>query len=307
MALSKKQIKITEYSNRILKMRKEVLDAITKNEMSARSCQATQNKENPTVDKIESKRSARKKKVVAVSNEPKKQEEVFAPKPIADEELPIAMPADNSVVRKQIGFKPRSRIISIFILFFIGLMFGFLLFAALIFYIPKTESLLARKISAVVPLPAIIINGRFISYNDYLKEVDAVDRFLARQQGMGIIRDLPPRKQIRKEITDFLIKQEIIKDLVNQYEITVSPKEIDDEIKKIKAKSRSEESFEETLKDLYGWSEDDFGNKVIQNYLMVSKLSDKIFSDIPSDESKEFFDKKIGEIKQGMNIYVLVE
>lgn len=213
----------------------------------------------------------------------------------------------NSVVDKQTEPARNSRIINIFALFFFGLILGCLVFAALIFYVPKSESLLARKISKAVPLPAIIIDGKIISYNDYLKEVDTVDLFLIRQQRLGIIREIPPHDQIRGEVRDLLIKQEIIAGLSNQYKITVSQKEIDDEINKIKEQSRSQESFDMILKDLYGWSENDFGNKVARNYLLISKLSNKIFPEVPIEESKGHLDKKIEEIKRGINIYVLVE
>lgn len=265
------------------------------------------------VKSVPKKEKTRKKKVAATSKEGglKKQKPCFFySKSIQDKKSDSSekkIDLINSVIRK--GKEPMqcSKIRNIVTLFFAGLALGCLLFAAIIFYTPKSESLLARKISKIIPLPAIIINGKFISYNDYLKEVDTVDLFLVRQQRIGIIRELPPHAQIRQEIKDLLIKQEIITSLTNQYKITVSQKEIDDEIEKIKEQSRSEESFDEVLKNLYNWSEDDFGDKVVRNYLLISKLSNKIFPDVPIEESKNYLDKKIEEIKKGMDIYVLVK
>ncbi|MFH1187328.1 MAG: SurA N-terminal domain-containing protein [bacterium] len=309
MASPKKQIKINKQSEKISKMREEILKEIKKDEMSERSRQSKKRDESPSVDEIKIKQPDQENKTFDVLKNSAEQKEVSAPKPIENNEPAVSMPIKTKAKAKKVSKKKKKKTkkINIFALFAFGTLLGLLLFAAVIFYVPRSENLLARKISEAVPCPAIIINKKFISYNDYLKEVDAVDIFLARQQRAGIIRELPPRKQIREEIANLLIKQEIIKNLADQYEITASQKEIDDEINKIKDQSRSEESFDGALKDLYGWSEEDFGNKVIRNYLLVSKLSAKFFPDVSADELKGLFDKKIEEIKKEMNIYVLVK
>ncbi|MFH1565209.1 MAG: SurA N-terminal domain-containing protein [bacterium] len=299
MVLSKKQIK--KQSDKIVKMRNDVLNEIKRNERPLVPPEIGENHENsPAIDKIKPKKTVNKKKKVINANKKSVElKKISAPKPMIRKDASAAKPIGK--IKKTTTAK------NIFILFFFGIILGCLLFAAFVFYIPKTESLPARKISKIISFPAIIINGKFISYNNYLKEVDTVDLFLTRQKRIGVIQEIPHRKQIRKEIANLLIRQEIIKNLADEYKISVSQKEIDDEINKIKEKSRSEESFEGMLKNLYGWSEEDFGNKVIQNYLLISKLSDKMFPDISGEESKELFDKKIEELKQGMNIYVLIE
>lgn len=347
MVSQKKRAKANKQSEKIAKMRDDVLNEIRKDEMKKGLKQTKKNDESAVVDEIKIKQPDQEKKTFDVLENSAKTKEVSAPKSIAkpvvidvkvksvfkkkkkktrqialkpkavvlEEPTAPKLSQDknidssklNYIIRKQTDLKPRSKKINIFALFAAGLILSCLAFAAFIFYIPKSESLPARKISEAVPCPAIIINGKFISYNDYLKEVDAVDIFLSRQQRAGVIRELPPRKQIREEIANLLIKQEIIKNLASQYEITVSQKEVDDEMNKIKEQSRSEESFKDVLKNLYGWNEEDFGNKVIKNYLLVSKLSSKFFPDVSSDELKELFDKKIEETKRGMNIYVLVK
>lgn len=365
MALPKKQTKSQERSEKILKMRKEVLREIKKNEMVSKLQEDKDNQDGSSKADQPKERSVKKKKATTVSKKTNKQKKISVPQPKAAkktfavkeaddgadvkiEEAPkkeaarkekvILKPKEdipkkskscffcskavqpkesdsskakpssiNSIIRRQKEPAQSSKKINIVVLFFVGLILGCVLFAALIFYVPKSESLPARKISEVVPLPAIIMNGKIIKYNDYLKEVDVVDLFLLRQQRLGIIRELPSRAQVREEIKDLLIKQEIIAGLANQYKITVSQKEIDDEIEKIKEQSRSPESFNEVLKNLYGWSEEEFGNKVVRNYLLISKLSNKMFPNVSEDESKDYFDKKVEEIKKGMNIYVLVE
>lgn len=297
MALSKKQIRRKELqeADEIAKMRNDVLNAIKRDEKAAAiPPRISPNKKNPIIHKkIKSKKFVRKKKKVPdVCDKPVQQEEVSEPRPIT---TPVNLNVKDWKVK------------NIVILFLTGLVLGCFIMAAIIFYIPKSESLLARKISKVIPFPAIIINSRFISYNDYLAEVDSVELFLTRQQRVGITQELLPRKQIREKIADILITQEIIKNLSNQYGIIVSQKEIDDEVNRLKEQSRSEESFDKILKDLYGWSEEEFGNKVIRNDLLISKLSGEFFPDVSGGELKELFDKKIEEIKKEMNIYVLVK
>lgn len=295
MILSKKQIKSQEKLNKIEKMRNYILNIIQRDESGAIS--QTINKDsksemlNPDAIQLEQLVN-KKQKIFNIRKKVIKQARVLRFK---------REPFILKFIKKNVKIK------TVFISFFVGIILCCLLFAILIFYIPRTESLFARKISKVIPFPAIIINGRFISYNDYLAEVDAVNIFLTRQKNSGVIQDVPPRSQTREEIATLLIRQAIIKNLADEYKITVSQKEIDDEINKLKEKSRSEESFDAILKDLYGWREQEFGTRVIKNYLFASKLSDKIFPDIPGEESKELFNKKIEETKEMMNIFVLVK
>jgi hypothetical protein len=192
-------------------------------------------------------------------------------------------------------------------MFFIGLTLGCLLILIIGFYVPKSENALVKKISKVIPFPAIIIDGESISYNYFLQETDMVSMFLTKQKNMGIIMELPTRDEIREDIKNLLIRQEIIKKLAVQYKISVSEKEVKDEIDQIKQKSRSEETVEKMLKDLYGWSEEDFGNKVIRPSLLSFKLAKAISPDVDDDELKKVLDKTIESEKSKIKIYVLTD
>lgn len=295
MILSKKQIKSQEKLNKIEKMRNYILNIIQRDENGETTWNIDKNKESP--DTIQTEQSINKKRrFLNIHKRTCEKEAILSLKRAISDKSTI-----RQLFKKKIKIPTVVRtVFAIFILFC-------LLSVSLVFYIPTTENLFSRKISKIIPFPAIIINGKFISYHNYLKEVDSANLLLKQQKEGGIIQEISSRSQIRADVVALLIRQEILKNLAREYNVEVSQQEIYDEIDKLKEKSRSEASFDSVLKDLYGWSEKDFGDKVIRSYLTYSKLLDKIFQDIPEEESKELFNKKIKETEAAMTIFVLVK
>lgn len=248
------------------------------------------------------KRSQKDTKVISKKSAKKtdKQKKYCSPKFFSDKFHDLKKTKSG---RKRVVKKKTNRLF----VFSVVLILICILFLVVGFYVPKSENLLARKISRIVPFPAIIIDGEFISYDYFLQEVDMVNMFLLRQKRMGIIRELPSREKIRQEMKDILIRQAIIKKLARQYRISVSKEEIKYEIDKIKEQSRSEDSMQKMLRDLYGWSEGDFANKVIGPSILSFKLAKKLSSNITEGESKIILDKRVELEKRKMRIYVLVE
>jgi len=193
---------------------------------------------------------------------------------------------------------------------FILILLTFLAVVALsvIFLVPKSESDIAKEASALLPFPAIIIGAKTITYDTYLQELDAVTDFLKKQKTQGIITQLPESTETRGMVVNYFIRKEIVNMLAETNGITVSNEEIQKTFDEIRSLSRSDESIDQILINIYGWTQDDFKNRIIRPDIINSKLAKKLFSSLQTEEElKNALSKRIEEIKKELIITVLVK
>lgn len=139
------------------------------------------------------------------------------------------------------------------------------------------ENPAASSLAHALPLPAATVNGNTISYADYLDDLATVRRFFAKQGAQAPGSGAPPSEQeIRKGVLDRLVATEVLKEEATRFNVTVSQSDIDSEYQKFLSQDPSTDAAAQIL-DLYGWTVDQFKNKVMRPYVMQQKLAD-IFS-----------------------------
>lgn len=153
---------------------------------------------------------------------------------------------------------------------------GVAVLGAFIFGIYKYgwENPAASSVAHALPLPAATVNGNSISYADYLDDLATVRRFFAKQEAQAPGSGTPPSEQeLRKGVLDRLVATEILKEEAARYDVKVSQDEIDAEYKKFLAQDQTTDAAAQIL-DLYGWTVDQFKNKVMRPYVMQQKLAE---------------------------------
>lgn len=202
---------------------------------------------------------------------------------------------------------PKIKINPIRWLTFFALIFICLSFILTVFFVPKIDNSFIKTINQFVTVPAIIIDGQFISYDDYKSEIRSVKLYLDKEKNHGIITEIPSNNEIKKSVQDYLIRREILHILAKENNLVLTKQDFDAEIKKITERSRSVESFAKTLDSFYGWTIDDFKNKVIEPYLIGIKLQQKLFPNITdTNELKRLWENKIKETENKVKVYVLI-
>ena len=132
-----------------------------------------------------------------------------------------------------------------------------------------------------LPVATIGVSGNIITSREWLGDFDAVKRFYSSgdfaSQGKRIdfsTKRGQLRLQIKKkDILDKLIEDKIIIALAKENGLIVTDREVDEAVQKSLDKAGS--SYQElilSLKSSYGWSLDDFKNKVVKNQLYTKKL-----------------------------------
>lgn len=190
--------------------------------------------------------------------------------------------------------------------FFLGLGLGVLsivILAAVIFgvgiYRFGWSGEIVTKITKVAPYPAAFVNWRMIGYYDYADDVETLKTFFA-SQGEDLGAAIPDDKDIKKQVLDRLIKNELSYQLAKKYGVKISDEDLEKEIQNIVDQSESRESVEQTLEEQYGWGIEEFKEKVLKPFLVQQKLQEAISKDETlNQEAKKKAEDVLAEIKKG--------
>jgi len=143
------------------------------------------------------------------------------------------------------------------------------------------ESPLAGSVVHALPFPAATVNGRTVSYAAYMDDLRTVRHFFDKQREQGAGPDgqpaeAPPEDQLRKGVLDRLIQNQILAAEAAKYGVTVTADETKAEFEKL---AGGKADAVEQIKDLYGWTPEEFQMKVIRPYLLEQKLGEAMAKD----------------------------
>jgi parvulin-like peptidyl-prolyl isomerase len=161
------------------------------------------------------------------------------------------------------------------ILIVLGILF------AVIFYFDLTNSSLMKSVFRQVPLPIVKVDTDNITSAHLIQDTRAVQKFYQSnnysQQKMRVdfsTKQGKMRLQIKeKNILNKLVEDIMVKKLARERGLVVNTAEVDKAVQESLRKSGSTyEQLVLNLKESYGWSVDDFKNKVVKKQLYLDKL-----------------------------------
>jgi parvulin-like peptidyl-prolyl isomerase len=150
----------------------------------------------------------------------------------------------------------------------------------------KSESPAVKAVAQVIPYPVERVNGSFVSYSDYLFEVDANKR---AYQNNAKLNNQPAVNfnsadgkklviQIKEHAMDKLKSDAIVAQLAAQKHVQVSDKEVNDLINQLYSRYGGKDTLLKTLNQIYGWNLSDL-RKVVYKQLLAKDLETKVTSD----------------------------
>lgn len=174
----------------------------------------------------------------------------------------------------------KHRIVIISTGLFIALALGFLTYCTLALYRFQSTATFMYRVTQVVPFPIARVGRDFIAYENYLFELRHYVHYYETQVKVDF--DDPKYKDqlvdYKKRALDKVINDAYVKELAQAHGVSVSDREVNDQIELLRAQNRlgsEERVFEDVLKDYWGWSMDDFKRSVRQEILaqkVVAKL-----------------------------------
>lgn len=164
----------------------------------------------------------------------------------------------------------------------VALIITLVVFGVLI-YKYKVANRAVKIASKVVPYPVASVNGNIIwntaSYNDYLFELASAQKYFQTQnQNFDTDEGKQQLLQFKQDLIKQLEDNIIVAQAANKYGIKVTGKEVNDKFDQLVKDAGGIDQVKRTLDKLYGWSTDDFKDKIKQQ-LVRQKLSDKVLSD----------------------------
>lgn len=159
---------------------------------------------------------------------------------------------------------------------FIAVVVGFFSFTVISLYRLKSHSSFLYGVTQVVPFPIAKAGGDFVAYENYLFELKHYIHYYQNQQKLDFKTESGKQQleEFKKRALDKVVNDAYIKQLAKEKGVTVSDKEVNDEIQIVRTQNRlggSDKVFEDVLKEYWGWSVNDFKRSLKQE-LTARKL-----------------------------------
>jgi hypothetical protein len=168
------------------------------------------------------------------------------------------------------------RIVLISSTIFALLVVGFFVYCTLALYKFDSSSTFIYRVTQVIPFPVAKAGSHWVSYENYLFELRHYMHYYQTQLKIDFT-DKSGKQQLdafRKVALKNVVDQAYIKQLAVEHKVTVSDKELNEEIALLRNQNRlgsSDEVFEDVLNEFWGWSLDDF-KRELKGQMLAQKV-----------------------------------
>jgi len=172
-----------------------------------------------------------------------------------------------------------------------------------------------RAVASVVPYPVERVNGSFVTYGDYLFEVNANEM---AYQNNAKLNNQPSvnftskdgktlLKQIQQHALDKLKSDAVVAQLASQKKVKVTDKQVNDLINQLYQRYGGKDTLLKTLKQIYGWDISDL-HRVLYKQLLATNLQTAVQNDPAADAAaKAKAQKVLAQIKDGGDFSALAK
>lgn len=163
---------------------------------------------------------------------------------------------------------------------FVAAVVSFFTYVTLALYKFQQSSTFLYHVTQVIPFPMARSGSNFISYENYLFELRHYTHYYETQQKLNF-SDAAGKQQLeafKQQARQKVVDDALVRELAKQHGVSVSDKEVNDQITLVRNQNRLGENdkvFEDVLRDYWGWSVGDFKRSLHQQMLaqkLVSKL-----------------------------------
>lgn len=166
----------------------------------------------------------------------------------------------------------KHRIVVITTTLLIVMIVVFFTYSTLALYKLQTTSTFMYRVTQVIPFPIARSGGHFVAYENYLFELRHYMHYYEVQQQLDFESEAGREQlaEFKSRALDKVVKDAYIAKLAKQHNVTVSNREVDEQIDIVRSQNRlggSERVFEDVLKDYWGWSLNDFKRSLRQQIL----------------------------------------
>jgi len=161
-----------------------------------------------------------------------------------------------------------------------------------------------QGVESVIPYPMATVNGKLLPLSDFQFKTSTLQHFYNKQQESDSTAQVPDLAQIKKNVAETMIVESLIKSEAQKRHVIVTQDDIKNQMSKIveqaKTSGKGESDVDSTLKDLYGWTRDQFTAQVLKPYILRDKLNKAMSEDQKSiDGIKSKAEEALAKVKGG--------
>jgi len=169
-------------------------------------------------------------------------------------------------------------------------------------YVKHWQTPFVRTVASVVPYPAVIVNGSWRPYADFLDTVSALETSYDQPGALAAsgLTSKPTRSQVEMLVLDRMVKDEIVHQIARKRNIVITQTAIDTAMQDIVDQSGSRADVEDRIRTLYGWDIPTFSRRVVRPYLERQRLQESIaFDDAINADQKRRMDEVLERLQGG--------
>lgn len=166
------------------------------------------------------------------------------------------------------------------ILIFVAVVIAFFAYVTLSLYKFQSTSSFIYGVTRVVPFPVAKAGDSWVSYESYLFELRRNMHYYRTQQQTDFSSKSGKEQLalLKKQAMNQATEDAYVKQLAKKHGVTVSGKEVDNQVELVRSENRlgnSDRVFNDVLKQFWGWDQNDFKRELRQQLLqqaVVAKL-----------------------------------
>lgn len=132
----------------------------------------------------------------------------------------------------------------------------------------------ARFFAHFTPAPYLVVGNTPVFLSTFDKELQALQTFQSQQVGSEISFDI-----LREQVEVAVVRRQIAFALATEEQVWVSQKAVKAEVDVVVEKAGSLEQVQNTVRDLWGWTLDDYERYVVHPMLVKRALQEKLSED----------------------------
>lgn len=186
------------------------------------------------------------------------------PEPLAPQESGLS----SSVLSSTKRIHPAILVVGAFVVLLGALWF-------IVYQLPMTNGL-NRAVASVVPFPAARVNNEFVTMPEFVKEYEALQTYLSTSEETA---SMPKSEVIVQTILDSLINKLAIAQLAKQQGVTLDEARVEQFYQEALQTTESEEVFLQELKDTFGWTQEEFKDRIVRSIVLALQMSEVTLKD----------------------------
>lgn len=192
----------------------------------------------------------------------------------------------------------KHRVLTISTLLFVVVLIGFIGTMSWLLYSKKDTSDFTYKVTQIAPFPIARIGTTLVPYENYLFELKRYIYYYINVEAVDFSNPTysPQLEDQKKKILTRVVDLAYIRMIASEQNISVSDEEVDARIDVLKKQNRlgnNDKVFEDTLRDFYDWSVNDF-RRSIRNDILTSKVLAVLDVDARSKSNSALDELKAG-------------